>query len=165
MTRCPWPTFHCPVSLSYFCVDPSIKVCFSAAKTSASFKTCIVSVLNLLSSALYDPVPSTHIFCSSDFVIIMLPTTKELTGHIAFGSSVPACVPPWFHSSRFLMHNISYEPCMLGFWNLIYGFLITFFFSCSYYFPFWSYAPLKIRMKSCQQDISNIIQARGLNLG
>ena len=49
------------------------------------------------------------------------------------------------------------EPCMLGFWNFIYGFLMEkylirfffFFFFCPGYLQFWSYAPLnKILMKS-----------------
>ena len=40
-----------------------------------------------------------------------------------------------------------------------------YFFLVSYR-PFWSYVPLKkIRMKSCQQDISKSILARGLKLG
>ena len=39
-----------------------------------------------------------------------------------------------------------------------------YFFSCPSYLPFWSYTPLnKIRIKSCQQDISKSI--RGLKLG
>ena len=42
----------------------------------------------------------------------------------------------------------------------------TSFFSSPSYLPFWSYAPLKkIRIKSCQQDISKSISARGLKLG
>ena len=39
----------------------------------------------------------------------------------------------------------------------------SYFFSCLSYLPFWSYDPLKkIRIKSCQQDISKSIWARGL---
>ena len=53
-----------------------------------------------------------------------------------------------------LMHAVSYEPCMLGFWNFIYGFLMEnsymdsswkrswplfIFFSCPSYLPLWSY--------------------------
>ena len=54
------------------------------------------------------------------------------------------CVRP----SRFLGLAIAYyEPCMLGFWNFIYGLLMEnswpMFFSCPSYLPFWSYAPLK----------------------
>ena len=41
-----------------------------------------------------------------------------------------------------------------------------YFFSSPNYLPFWSYAPSKkIGMKSCQQDISKSILARGLKLG
>ena len=37
---------------------------------------------------------------------------------------------------------------------------------CPSYLPFWSYGPLKkIRMKSCQQDISKSILPRSLKLG
>ena len=40
------------------------------------------------------------------------------------------------------------------------------FFSFPSYLPFWSYDPLKIfEKKSCQQDISKSIKARGLKLG
>ena len=42
---------------------------------------------------------------------IMPPTYKKLEGHIA--SRV--FVHPSVHSSRFLMHNITLEPCMLLF--------------------------------------------------
>ena len=44
------------------------------------------------------------------------PNFENSWGHIAFGLSV--C------SSHFLMHAISYEPCILGFWNFMYGFLM-----------------------------------------
>ena len=67
-------------------------------------------------------------------------------------SSCPSYLPFWSYASLKksewnLMHAISYEPCMLGFWNFIYGFLMEkiadpYFFS----YPsslFWSYAPLK----------------------
>ena len=58
------------------------------------------------------------------------------------------------------------EPCMLGFWNFIYGFLMEkylthIFFSCPNYLPFWSYAPLnKIRMKSDACHILWTVHAR-----
>ena len=61
-----------------------------------------------------------------------------------------------------LMHAISYEPCVLGFWHFIFGFLMenswpVFFLvrviSLSEVMPFWK----KIRMKSCEQDISKSI--------
>ena len=46
----------------------------------------------------------------------MPPTSKKLEGHIAFGlSMLPSC---------FLMHATSYELCMLGFSNIIFGFLM-----------------------------------------
>ena len=47
--------------------------------------------------------------CCSNFCIIMPPTSK-LTGHIDYG----LCVHPSVHQ----------EPCMLGFWNFIYGFFM-----------------------------------------
>ena len=61
------------------------------------------------------------------------------------------------------MHAISYEPCMLGFWNIKYGFLmekkLTHIFFLSELSPFLKLCPFeKIRMKSCQQ-------AMGLKLG
>ena len=46
--RCPWSRFHTPVTLSWFYVESSIKVCFSAAVIAASVKTCIVIVLDIL---------------------------------------------------------------------------------------------------------------------
>ena len=56
------------------------------------------------------------------------------------------------------MHAISYEPCMLGFWNFIYGKIADpYFFSCPSYLPFWSYASLK--------QIRLSIWDRGLKLG
>ena len=41
--------------------------------------------------------------------------------------------------------SVHQEPCMLGFWNFIYGFLMEtcFFFPCLSYLPFWNFAPLK----------------------
>ena len=50
--------------------------------------------------------------------IIMPPTSKKLWGHIGFGLCVRTSI------RHFLMHAISYEPCMLGFSNFIYGFLM-----------------------------------------
>ena len=43
--------------------------------------------------------------------------------------SCPSYPPFWSYaplkkSEQNLMHAISYEPCMLGFWNFIYGFLM-----------------------------------------
>ena len=43
----------------------------------------------------------------STFEVFMPPTLKKLRGHIALGLSM---IP-----SRFLMHAIHYEQCMLGF--------------------------------------------------
>ena len=34
------------------------------------------------------------------------------------------CTHPWVLLSRFVLHALSYELCMLGFWNFIYGFLM-----------------------------------------
>ena len=44
------------------------------------------------------------------YFFIMPPTLKKLMGHIGFGLSVRA--------------SVRQEPCMLGFWNFIYGFLM-----------------------------------------
>ena len=55
------------------------------------------------------------------------------------------------------MHAISYEPCMLA---------DPYFFFLSELSPFLELCLFeKIRMKSCQQDISKSIWARGLKLG
>ena len=51
---------------------------------------------------------------------------KYLT-HIVFlvrVISLPGVMPLWIKSEWNLMHVISYEPCMWGFWNVIYGFLM-----------------------------------------
>ena len=59
------------------------------------------------------------------------------------------------------------EPCMLGFWNFIYGFLMEiylthiFFFSCPSYLPFWSYAPLKKSKWNLMHAISYELCALG----
>ena len=85
-------------------------------------------------------------------LIIMPPTSKKLTGHIGFGLSVRPSVHPSVHGCVHV--SVRQKPCMLGFWNFIYGFLVEkylthVFFLVLSYFPFWSYAPLnKIRMKS-----------------
>ena len=67
-------------------------------------------------------------FCYYDnnylHLFIMPQTSKKLTGHIGFGLSVSPCVRPRVRSSSFLMHAMSNEPCMLGFWNFIYRFLM-----------------------------------------
>ena len=65
---------------------------------------------------------------------------------------------------------ISYEPCMLGFWNFIYGFrrkiADPYLFSCPSCLPFWRYAPLKeSEWNLCQQDISKSVWDRGLKFG
>ena len=59
------------------------------------------------------------------------------------------------------------EPCMVGFWNFIYGFLmekyLTHVFFLSELSPFLSYAPLKkIRMKSDACHILWAVHARVL---
>ena len=50
--------------------------------------------------------------------------------------SFPSYLPFW-------VMPLSYESCMLGFWDFIYEFLMEIFFSCPSCLPFWSYAPLK----------------------
>ena len=81
--------------------------------------------------------------------VIMPLTSKKLTGHIGFGLSVRQ------------------KPCILRFWNFIYGFLmekyLAHIFSCLSYLPFWSYVPLKkIRMKSVARHILWTVHARVL---
>ena len=49
--------------------------------------------------------------------------------YLTHGFFVPSYLPFWSYaplkkSKQNLMHAISYEPCMLGFWNFIYGFLM-----------------------------------------
>ena len=48
MTWCLWPRFCAPVTLSWFYLEFSIKVGFSAAVITASVKPCIVIVLDIL---------------------------------------------------------------------------------------------------------------------
>ena len=80
---------------------------------------------------------------------IMHPTSKKLEGSwrgiLLLGR---LCVRPCVLQLRFLMHNITFEPCMLGFWNFIYGFLMKkylkrIFFLHQDYATFLSYGPLK----------------------
>ena len=132
----------------------------------------------------------------------MPPTSNKLTGHIGFRLSVCQSVQ---------------EPCMLGFWNFMYGFLmekylthVFFLVKLSPFLELWPFEKIwtksdachilrtlhtrvlkfqiwiphgkmadtyyfscprelcpfeKISMKSCQQDISKSIWARGLKLG
>ena len=92
-----------------------------------------------------------------------------------FFFSCPSYLPFWRYaplkkSVWNLMYAISYEPCMLAFLNFIYALLMTknswpVFFFLSELSPFLELCPFeKIRMKSCQQDISKSIWARGLKL-
>ena len=97
--------------------------------------------------------------------LIMPLTSKKLTGHNGFGSSVRASM----RASIRNMHAISYEPCLLGFWNLYMdsswknSWPVLFFLS--ELSPFLELRPFeKIRMKSCHQDIKKSTWARGLKL-
>ena len=95
---------------------------------------------------------------------------KYLT-HVFF--SCPSYLPFWSYaplkkSEWNLMHAISYEPCMLGFWYMGSSWKNSWPVFCflSELSPFLELCPFeKIRMKSCQQDISKSIWARGLKLG
>ena len=58
------------VTLTYFYIDPSIKVCFSAAIIAVSVKPCIV-IFNNISSTHYNLLPLTNISRSTDFIIIL----------------------------------------------------------------------------------------------
>ena len=82
--------------------------------------------------------------------------------------SLSGAMPLWKNQSG--IWRMPYEPCMLGFWNSIYGFLIkkiaNRYFFLSGVSLFLELCPFeKIRMKSCQQDISKSICARSLKLG
>ena len=84
--------------------------------------------------------------------------------------SLSGVMPLWKKSERNLMHAISYEPCMLGFWisymdsSWKNSWPVLFFLS--EFSPFLELCPFeKIWTKSCQQDISKSIWARGLKLG
>ena len=48
ITWCPWPRYCATVTLSWFNIDPGIKVCFCEAVIAASVKPCIVIVLDRL---------------------------------------------------------------------------------------------------------------------
>ena len=114
---------------------------------------------------------SIHLFiCSSRTVHarvlkfpIWIPHGKIADTHFFFLVRViffSGVVPLWKNQEWNLMHAISYEPCMLGFWNFIYGFLMEkrltcVFFSCLSYLRFLSYAPLK---KSEWNLVSKIAQ-------
>ena len=87
----------------------------------------------------------------------MSQTSKKLTAHIGFG----LCI-------RLYTHPSIQEPCMLGFWSFMYGFLMEkylthIFFSCPSYLPFWNYDLLnKIRMTSDACHILWTVHARVL---
>ena len=90
------------------------------------------------------------------------PNFEEVNGAYWF-RVVRLCV----HSSHFLMHAISYEPCMLGFWNFIYEFLmeiqltVIFFFSeLSLFLELYPFE--KIRMTSDVCYILLTVHARVL---
>ena len=92
--------------------------------------------------------------------LFMPPTSKKLRGHIAFRLCVGACICLWFRLSRFLMHTISYEPCIkFHIWiphekiaDLHFFFNL---FSCPSYVPFWSYVSKK-------KKLNEILSARCL---
>ena len=64
-----------------------------------------------------------HLYSIESSHVIMPPTSK-LEGHIASGTFVRACIRLFVRPLCFLMHSITSEPCMLGFWNFIYGFFM-----------------------------------------
>ena len=110
-------------------------------------------------------------------IYIWIPHGKIADTHFFFFLvrviSISEVMSLWKKSEWNLMHVISCEPCMLGFWNFIYykdsswnnSWSIFFFFFLSELSPFLELCPFeKIRMKSCQQDISKRIWA-GLKLG
>ena len=71
MTRCPWSRFRARVTLSWFYVESSIKVCFSEAVITASVKPCIVNVLDILFKHALWPgaldLDFTLLWCCHDF--------------------------------------------------------------------------------------------------
>ena len=56
------------------------------------------------------------------FDLVLCPQLRRRWGGILLWGC--PCMHDSFHPSRFLMHTISYEQCMLGFWNLMYVFLM-----------------------------------------
>ena len=60
------------------------------------------------------------------------PNVEEVGGAYCF-LDVCACVRPCVRPLQFLMHSITSEPCMLGFWNFIYGFFMKKYLIC--FFP------------------------------
>ena len=73
--------------------------------------------------------PSVQEPCMLGFCIFIYGLHMENIWHIFFLSKLSPFLPFWSYaplkkSQRNLMHAISYEPCMLGFWNFIYGFLM-----------------------------------------
>ena len=64
------------------------------------------------------------------------------------------CVRPCIHASVRNMYAISYEPCMLGFWNFIYGIFMEKYLTHAFFFwselsPFVELCPFEtIRIKS-----------------
>ena len=104
------------------------------------------------------------------FIIVMFmpPSSKKLEGHITSGG-----VRPSVRLSRYFMHSITWEPCMLLFWNFLYDSSwkkkkiikadTYFFFLPTGLCPFpelWLFE--KIWIQSCQQNISKTIQARAM---
>ena len=72
------------------------------------------------------------------------PNFKEVGGAYCFSGVCLFFLP----SVTFVMHSITLKPCMLGFWNFIYGFLMkkiadTYFFFSSGLFPFSQLWPFK----------------------
>ena len=73
MTRCPWPRFRAPVTLSWFYIDSSIKVGFSAAVIAASVKPCIVIVQMAAEGGISASVINFLVLCSLVTKFYLLP--------------------------------------------------------------------------------------------
>ena len=83
--------------------------------------------------------------------------------------SLSGVMPLWIKSEWNLMYPLSYEPCMLRFWNFIYGFLVekllTHIFFLSELPPFLELCPFKKLSWNLVSKIPQSIWARGLKLG
>ena len=140
-----WSGSLCP-QLQRSCGSKLVSCCPSVCACIRSSKTVHARVLKFHVWIPHGKIADTHFF--------------SCPYYLTFWSYAPLKKSEWN-----LMHAISNEPCMLGFWNFIYGFLMEKFF-LSELSPFLEFCPFeKIRMKSCQPDIPKSIWARGLKLG
>ena len=151
-----WKRDHKGTELKTYKTTSTHGICFHFSKNERAF------LINLHVFILIF-VPVSHNAFNNNYA----PNFKEVGGAYCFRVLRLSVIP----FVTLLMHAISCQPCMLGFWNFIYGFLMNknswpIFFFLSEFCPFLELCSLKqIRIKSCQQEISKTIWARGLKLG